>query len=54
MIVQFSDKTETKISSILCAYQEGWDYMGEVTSDDPRYKEFTKKMTLLVEPDTED
>lgn len=50
MIVQFTDKTETKILSILCSYQEGWSNLGELDSQDPRYKDFTEKMFLLVAP----
>lgn len=50
MIVQFSDETRTKISSVLCAFQDDWDNIGEVSAEDPRYKEFVKKMFLLVPP----
>jgi hypothetical protein len=50
MIVQFTDSTETKISSVLCGWQEGWVNLGEIEVSDPRYVEFTKKMFLLTQP----
>lgn len=54
MIVQFTDSKKTKISAILGSYQEGWKNLGEVDTDDDRYKEFTKNMTLLVVPENPD